>query len=210
MIKVYFTKHGNAGRPDADVLTLPACSEDITAFLARADADDISYKSLIPGLCECFGKHENIGELNYLSALLKDVPNWLDETLSAAIQFGVHTGSIKDLINLVQNLDYYYLYDDATSEEELGYFHGIELGWLDIDEEDIPDFDFEEYGQDLHEEMCGEFVDGGYIVCGEFVDGGYIVSDDNFIEHYSGPDDLPDKYKSSAFSGKRRDACLTA
>jgi len=199
MIKVYFTKHGNAGRPDTDFLTLPACSEDITAFLARADADDISYKSLIPGLCECFGKHENIGELNYLAALLEDVPNWLNETLDAAIQFGVHTGSIKDLINLVQNLDCHFLYDDAMDEAALGYFHGIELGWLDIDEEDIPDFDFEPYGQKLHEEMCGEFVDGGYIVCRE-----------NFIEHYSGPDDLPDKYKSSTFSGKRRDACLTA
>jgi hypothetical protein len=62
------------------------------------------YKTGIPGLCKCLGEHENIDELNYLASLLDDLEEWETEKFTAAVSFGDYN-SVKDLINLAQNLD---------------------------------------------------------------------------------------------------------
>lgn len=53
-------------------------------------------------------EYENIDELNELGHALLEVRDKGGlETFEAALVLGKHTGSVKDLINLTQNLDLY-------------------------------------------------------------------------------------------------------
>ena len=54
------------------------------------------------------------------------------DKFAAAVELGNHTGSIRELINLAQNLDCYYFYPDIKDEEDLGLYFVEELGALDI------------------------------------------------------------------------------
>ena len=50
------------------------------------------------------------------------------ETFEAALVLGNHTRSVKDLINLTQNLDLYRFYPDISDDEGLGRLYADELG----------------------------------------------------------------------------------
>ena len=56
------------------------------------------------------------------------------ETFEAALVLGNHTRSVKDLINLTQNLDLYRFYPDISDDEGLGRLYADELGTIDIPE----------------------------------------------------------------------------
>ena len=55
---------------------------------------------------------------------------------------------MKDLINLAQNLDCYWLYPTVRSEEDYGYYLIDELDELELPEEAKKYFKYEEYGRD--------------------------------------------------------------
>ena len=44
------------------------------------------------------------------------------DKFAAAVTHGEYAGSMKDLINLAQNLDCYWLYPTVRSEEDYGYY----------------------------------------------------------------------------------------
>ncbi len=54
------------------------------------------------------------------------------ETFESALVLGNHTRSVKDLINLTQNLDLYRFYPDISDDEGLGRLYADELGTIDI------------------------------------------------------------------------------
>lgn len=63
----------------------------------------------------------------------------------AAIQYGGYTGSIKDLINLAQNLNCYQLYPGITIEEDFWGYYVEQLCCLDVSDHLQNYIDFEVY-----------------------------------------------------------------
>ncbi|MCB7303613.1 antirestriction protein ArdA [Bariatricus massiliensis] len=194
---------GNQGRYAEGVLavatlTLPATTEAVQAALSHIGVDGRRYEEIyiaqcetpVPGLAARIGEYESIDELNCLAALLEtlDGNGGLDK-FEAAVTLGEYTGSVKDLINLAQNLDCYDLYPGVTDEEKLGYYMIDEMCALKIPEEIQGYFDYEAYGRDTFLNETSEFTDRGYI-CNN---GG------SFIEHYSGRDDLPEEHRVFAY-----------
>ena len=200
MIDAYITNLGkyNEGELCGEYLKLPAEKADVQALLARIGVDGIIYEETfitdyetdIDGLSRYMGEYESVDELNYLAALLSDMGDSELEKFTAAIEYGEYTSSIKDLINLTQNLDNYEFYPDIEDEEDLGYYLIDELGYEEIPERLENYFDYEAYGRDMSLDSGGVFIDGG----------GYVEHNHGRnIEYYGGRDDLPDEYKIFAY-----------
>ncbi len=135
------------------------------------------------------GEYESIDELNYFASLLDDMEEWELEKFSAAVELGNHTGTVKDLINLTQNLDCYEFYPGVTDNKELGCYLIDELDWETIPESLEPYFDYEAYGRDFSINEDGAFYKSGYV----------SRNDMDFTEHYSDRSDIPDEYRIFAY-----------
>ena len=94
---------------------------------------------------------------------------------------GEYTGSVKELINLAQNLDNYDFYPDIDSEEALGRMYIQELEAVQVPEHLIDYIDYEAYGRDVRINEGGHFAPGGYVMCNQ----------GSFVEHYHGIEDIP-------------------
>ena len=70
------------------------------------------------------------------------------EKLEAVIDAGEYTGSVKDLINLTQNLDCFEFYPEVKDEEDLGRMYLLELDALQIPEYLVDYIDYEAYETD--------------------------------------------------------------
>ena len=136
-----------------------------------------------------------IDELNYLGKLLEMQSDEDRDKFTAAVTLGERAGNIKDLINLAQNLDCYWLYPTVQSEEDYGYYLIDELDELELPEEAKKYFMYEEYGRDA------AINDGG-----RFTDQGYIYNNKNtFTEWYNGREsDIPKEYKVMSFPQRSR------
>lgn len=188
----------NEGYLVGEWLKLPTDTATVQALFSRIGIDGVryeeffitDYESAIPGLHKYLGEYESLDELNYLAAMVEE----LDDTakFEAALEYGEHSDSVQELINLTQNLDCYEFYPDIKDEEALGYYFVDELNAIDIPEHIQQYFDYEAYGRDLALEG-GEFVNGGYIEN----NGG------SFVEHYDGREDIPEEYWVCAFPEKR-------
>ena len=136
-----------------------------------------------------------IDELNYLGKLLEMQSDEDRDKFTAAVTLGERAGNIKDLINLAQNLDCYWLYPTVQSEEDYGYYLIDELDELELPEEAKKYFMYEEYGRDA------AINDGG-----RFTEQGYIYNNKNtFTEWYNGREsDIPKEYKVMGFPQRSR------
>ena len=127
-------------------------------------------------------------ELNYLGKLLEMQRDEDKAKFAAAVTFGEYAGNLKDLINLAQNLDCYWLYPTVQSEEDYGYYLIDELGELELPEEAKKYFMYEEYGRDA------AINDGG-----RFTEQGYVYNNKNtFSEWYNGRD-IPKEYRIMSY-----------
>ena len=197
MIEAFITNLGkyNEGHLCGEDLKFPATTEDVQKLLAKIGVDGVLYEEFfitnysldvsISELHSSLGEHENLDELNYLAALLKELDEGELEKFGAMVEYGEHTGSVKDLINLAQNLDNYDYFPGVQSEEDLGYYMIDELGALEIPDHLASYFDYEAYGRDISLGNSGTFTNEGYI---EECYG-------SFPEHYAGREDLPDEHK---------------
>ena len=77
----------------------------------------------------------SMDELNYLGKLLEMQRDADREKFAAAVTLGEYAGSMKDLINLAQNLDCYWIYPTVQSEKDYGYYLIDELDELELPEE---------------------------------------------------------------------------
>ena len=121
----------------------PTTTQEVQAALAKIGIDGkrysevfiTSFDSDVLGLYDYLDEYENIDELNELGHALLEVRDKGGlETFEAALALGKHTGSVKDLINLTQNLDLYRFYPDISDDEGLGHLYADELGTIDIPE----------------------------------------------------------------------------
>ena len=130
----------------------------------------------------------SMDELNYLGKLLEMQRDEDKAKFAAAVTLGEYAGNLKDLINLAQNLDCYWLYPTVQSEEDYGYYLIDELDELELSEEAKKYFMYEEYGRDA------AINDGG-----RFTEQGYVYNNKNtFSEWYNGRD-IPKEYRIMSY-----------
>ena len=138
-----------------------------------------------------------IDELNYLGKLLEMQGDGDRDKFTAAVTLGEHAGSVKDLINLAQNLDCYWIYPTVRSEADYGYYLIDELDELELPEEAKKYFKYEEYGHDAVKKDRGQFTEQGYI----------YNNGNTFSEWYNGREnDIPKEYKVMSFPEPERPA----
>ena len=137
----------------------------------------------------------SIDELNYLGKLLEMQGDEDKAKFAAAVTLGEYAGNLKDLINLAQNLDCYWIYPTVQSEEDYGYYLIDELDELELPEEAKRYFMYEEYGRDA------AINDGG-----RFTEQGYIYNNKNtFSEWYNGREsDIPKEYRIMSYPQPER------
>lgn len=179
----------------------PTTTQEVQAALAKIGIDGkrysevfiTSFDSDVLGLYDYLDEYENIDELNELGHALLEVRDKGGlETFEAALVLGKHTGSVKDLINLTQNLDLYRFYPDISDDEGLGHLYADELGTIDIPEHIQGYFDYEAYGRDMRINEGGVFAPGGYVAADPV----------GFKEHYHGTQDIPPEHRVFAYPEK--------
>ena len=137
----------------------------------------------------------SMDELNYLGNLLSMQSDEDREKFTAAVTLGERAGSVKDLINLAQNLDCYWLYPTVQNEEDYGHYLIEELDELELPEEAKKYFMYENYGRDAARGDGGRFTEQGYI----------YNNKNTFTEWYNGKEsDIPKEYKVMSFPQPER------
>ena len=199
---VYVTNLGkyNEGMLVGEWVHLPTTAKEMKEVFERigiGQKDDFGcpyeewfitdYDCYVTDLCRGFGEYENLDELNYLAARLDEMSDYDFELFEAAVELGDYGSSVKDLINLMDNLDSYMIFSNVTSDYDLGYYYIEESGCYDTDKLGTLGryIDYESFGRDVRLE------EGGY-----FASAGYISHDgSSFTEYYGGAEDIPNEYR---------------
>ena len=198
MFEAYVTNLGmypERGVEVGEYLRFPTTIEEVQALFSRIGIDGkryeeyfiTDYQSDVLGLYDHLGEYESLDELNFLAHLLEEMTPDELEKLEAVMDAGEYTGSVKDLINLTQNLDCFEFYPGVKDEEELGRMYILEFEALTVPEHLIDYIDYEAYGRDVRINEGGHFAPGGYV----------FDNQSKFIEHYTGLDDIPEEYRIS-------------
>ena len=182
----------NEGQLVYERVAFPTDTETVQAALKKIGIDGIRYEEIfisdydgpMPQLHKHLGEYESIDELNHLACLLSELDKEELAVFEAVMDSGEYTGSVKDLINLSQNLDSYSFYSDVHTEEDLGRMYLQELEAVPVPEHLIDYIDYEAYGRDVRINEDGHLAPGGYVVGGG-----------SFVEHYHGIEDIPDEHR---------------
>nr|DAP26921.1 MAG TPA: antirestriction protein [Caudoviricetes sp.] len=203
---VYVTNLGkyNEGMLVGEWVHLPTTAKEMKEVFERigiGQKDDFGcpyeewfitdYDCYVTGLCRWLGKYENLDELNYLAARLDEMSNYDLELFEAVIEIGDCGDSVKDLINLMDNLDNYMVFSGVTNDYDLGYYYIEESGCYDTDKLGTLGryIDYEAFGRDVRYEEGGCFTSAGYI----------SHDGSSFTEYYEGAEDIPDEYRVMTF-----------
>lgn len=179
----------NEGELVGAPLQFPTTTEAVQELLKQIGVDGVRYEEIfitsfesdVLGLYDHLGEYESIDELNHLACVLSELSQDERAKFEAVMDSGEYTGSVKDLINLAQNLDNYDFYPDIDSEEALGRMYIQELDAIQVPEHLIDYIDYEAYGRDVRINEGGHFAPGGYVMCNQ----------GSFVEHYHGIEDIP-------------------
>lgn len=196
MFEAYVTNLGmypERGVEVGEYLKFPTTIEEVQALFSRIGIDGkryeeyfiTDYQSDVLGLYDHLGEYESLDELNFLAHLLEEMTPDELEKLEAVMDAGEYTGSVKDLINLTQNLDCFEFYPGVKDEEELGRMYILEFEALTVPEHLIDYIDYEAYGRDARINENGHFAPGGYV----------RGSGNGFVEVYHGIQDIPAEHK---------------
>lgn len=149
------------------------------------------YDCYVSGLYDKLGEYESLDELNYLASRLDEMISSEYIHFQAAMEVGDHTDSVKDIINLTENLDCYEVYPDIRDHDDLGRYCIEELGAMQVPEHLRNYIDYEAYGRDVALDEGGEFTSFGYAV----------ADHRGFAEVYDGDrESIPEEYRVMTFS----------
>lgn len=154
------------------------------------------YDCYVGGLYKMLGEYENLDELNYLASKLDDMDRTEYNQFLAAMELGDHTGSVRDLINLTENLDCYDVYPDIEDYEDLGRYYIEELDAVQIPDHLRNYIDYEAFGRDVALDEGGAFTKFGYV----------RDTGDRFQEIYDGDrDSIPEEYRVMTFQDEEKE-----
>ena len=195
LFEAYVTNLGkyNEGELVGEYLKFPTTPEEVQALLKRIGIDGVRYEEIfitdfdgdVLGLYDHLGEYENIDELNHLACVISELDRGDLEKFEAVIDSGEYSGSVKELINLTQNLDCFEFYAGVEDDETLGRIYVEDMEAIDVPEHLLNYFDYEAYGRDIRINDDGHYANGGYM----------FNNGSQFIEHYTGRDDIPDEYR---------------
>ena len=167
LLEAYITNLGRYAEDGVEAgatLKFPATTEELQSLLKRIGVDGVRYEEIfitsfdgdVLGLHEHLGEYEDLDELNHLAHLLSDLEQDELEKFEAVIDSGEYTGSVKDLINLTQNLDCFDFEPGIISDEELGRLYVLDFGAVQVPESLIDYIDYEAFGRDarINADMC--------------------------------------------------------
>ena len=177
------------GEQTGEYLKLPAAEEDVKALLMSIGVDGVLYREIsilyymsdVEGLDRILGGHESIDELNYLATVLSGMDSREIYKFEATLEYGEHTSSVKELINLALNQDCYDLNPDVAGDEELGVYNAGLFGAVSVPETLEHYIDYESYGRDIASNENGKHTANGYI----------RKNTTDIGERYCGKDDIP-------------------
>lgn len=193
----------NEGELVGEWVKFPTTSEELQKVFERigiGSKDDFGnpyeewfisdYDCYVDGLYEKLGEYENLDELNYLASKLDELDDHDYNHFQAAMQISDYTGSIKDVINLIDNLDKYEIYPGVESNADLGHYYIEELGMMEVPDYLADYIDYEAYGRDVAINEMGQFTDFGYV----------RDTQESFTEYYDGDrENIPDEYRVMDF-----------
>jgi len=189
MLEAYITNLGkyNEGELVGEWLAFPTTQEKLDAALKRIGIGPeyeeyffTDYNCDVEGVYDVLGEYESVRELNYLGRVLDELgPDRMDE-LEAVIDYE-SARSVKDLINLAENLDNFFVAPEITTERELGEYM-VEEGIVAVPEHLLGYIDYEAIGRDA--------VLGG---SGSLTNYGFVEPDGGFDEVYDGQH-IPEEY----------------
>ena len=155
LFEAYVTNAGkySEGQLVGETLKFPTTAQEVEALLKRIGVDGVRYQEIfitsfdgdVLGLYDHLSEYENLDELNHLACLLSELTSSELETLEAVLDSGDHCSSVRDIINLTQNLDCYGFYPGVSDEETLGRIYVDDLEMLDVPDQVKPYFDYEAY-----------------------------------------------------------------
>lgn len=199
--EAYITNLGkyNEGELVGEWVKFPTTSEDLQKVFERigiGSKDDFGnpyeewfisdYDCYVDGLYEILGEYESLDELNYLASKIDELDEHDYNHFQAAKQVSDYTGSIKDLINLIDNLDKYEIYPGVENYADLGHYYVNELGMVELPDYLVDYFDYEAYGRDMAINETGQLTDYGYV----------RDTQETFTEYYDGNrENIPDEYR---------------
>ena len=189
----------NEGELVGEWVKFPTTSEELQKVFERigiGSKDDFGnpyeewfisdYDCYVDGLYEKLGEYENLDELNYLASKLDELDDHDYNHFQAAMQISDYTGSIKDVINLIDNLNKYEIYPGVESNADLGHYYIEELGMMEVPDYLAEYIDYEAYGRDVAINEMGQFTDYGYV----------RDTQESFTEYYDGDrENIPDEYR---------------
>jgi antirestriction protein len=186
----------NEGELVGEWVKFPTTYEEMQKVFERIHIGNIyeewfitDYDCYVNGLHDVLGEYESLDKLNYLAASIEAMDKSDFEKFEAAIACGDYAGSVKDLINLTENLNKYDFYPDVHDYDDLGRLFIDEYGSMEIPDHLKNYIDYEAYGRDVALDEGGTFTDLGYI----------RDTGDSFIEHYEGNrDEIPWEYRVTA------------
>lgn len=176
ILSVFVTNLGkyNEGELVGKWLEFPATESEIQEVIQEIGIDSVhyeeffitDYESDIDGLTDCLGEYENLYALNYLAMKIQESDCSMEQ-IEALIDFGEYTGSIEELVTLIDNTDCFFMYSEVENDYDLGYYYIHETGVIqELKNSVLTNYiDYESYGRDVRLEEGGTYTSNGYYVC---------------------------------------------
>lgn len=194
--EAYITNLGkyNEGALVGEWVKFPTTYENMQEVFQRIGIDGIRYEEwfitdydcYVDGIYDVLGEYESLDELNYLAAGIEAMDKSDFARFEAAISVSDYSRSVKDLINLTENLDKYEIYPDVHDHDDLGRMYIEEYGAMEVPDHLKNYIDYEAYGRDIALDEIGHFTDQGYV----------RDTGDGFYEHYDGSrENIPEEYR---------------
>lgn len=179
-----------------DSLTL---DESVKKILAEIGVDGKQYEeyfitdydSEIAGLTENFGEYENLFLLQALAC--KICLQYCEQysyknMLESMLEYGEHTDSVLELINLICNTENFYFLPDVANDYDLGYEYAENSGMFTEVYAQMGmlrnHIDYEGYGRDIR------LTEGGI-----HTKNGYISLTDEIVTYYDSTEDISELYE---------------
>lgn len=176
ILSAYVTNLGkyNEGELIGKWIEFPTTQKEINKTLQEIGVDGVLYEEIfitdyesdISGLTDCLGEYESLYTLNYLAQKIQDMDSSMEE-LEALLDFGAYTGSVAEIVSLIDNADCFLIYGEVETDYDLGYYYVHELGLLEeLKGSTLANYiDYEAYGRDVRLEEGGVYTKNGFYVC---------------------------------------------
>ena len=127
----------NEGYLIGEWVKFPVTNEELQAVFQRIGINRryeewfiTDYECPDSSIYDLLGEYESLSELNYLAGQIMELDE-SEEFWQAVLDLGENTGSIKELINLTENMDCFDYLSGVESDYDLGYYWIEQSGCYD-------------------------------------------------------------------------------